>query len=62
MAREEFLTTTLVWHRRQVEKHVVDAYHSLENGDFSAAATACHRAHQSRLVADVVNNALKEEL
>lgn len=40
--------------RKASDAHGLDAAGHLFRGDYSSAATSCHRAHQQRLIADAL--------
>lgn len=45
-------------HEHSALQHAADAQAALDAADYSRAATSCHRAHQSKLQADVLRAVL----
>ena len=60
MIDEASLIATIAWRVKQMQQHVDLAKLALTQGDYSLAATHCHRAHQMLLVVDALEFALNE--
>jgi hypothetical protein len=46
-------------HEQMIERRALEAREALGERNFSDAATACHRAHQHRLIAEALRGVLQ---